>query len=206
MVPDIILSQLDAVHSLATGVYCRGAVALSQATTNNRVMGTSIAVSFLSGLYADLYQESNTAVIWQTQTNTDQVIMEQLVNAEIAAYNVTLDMQTIGLILMSCVTHWNDPAVLRQNPWLATLIPSLDDQPVPTLRVVSCYTSLAGSPMGQAMYNSMFQYLSETRDPVLGRCVANGSLSAAYYSCTNVPESGLLITSSESTISSQVAA
>jgi hypothetical protein len=81
-VPSIVLTELDVVDDLSTQTYCRGEVALPATPTVTRIMGAP-TVSFLSGLFANLYQTVDDTVLWTVQSNTDQVTLQQLLDAEI---------------------------------------------------------------------------------------------------------------------------
>ena len=89
-VPSIVLTELDVLSSLATSVYCRGEVAVTAAQTSTRTIGAP-AVSFLSGLFANLYQSVDASVLWTAQANSDQVTLQQLLDAEIDLAFVNLN-------------------------------------------------------------------------------------------------------------------
>ena len=81
-VPSIVLSELDVLDQLRTRIMCRGAVALPPATTTSRVMG-AFSVSFVSSLFANLYLDVQPDLVWSVQNNRDELILRQLVDAEI---------------------------------------------------------------------------------------------------------------------------
>ena len=82
-VPDIVLTQLEVVNTLTQNTMCRGNVAYPAQLTTTRIIGAPLSVSFLSSLFADLYATVDDSVVWQVQTNTDQLILQQVANAEV---------------------------------------------------------------------------------------------------------------------------
>ena len=82
-VPSIVLTQLDVVNALSTGVYCRGLLAEPTTAVTTRLIGAPVSVSFLAELFASLYGDTNPAITWKVQRNTDNGIMEQMVAGEL---------------------------------------------------------------------------------------------------------------------------
>ena len=82
-VPSIVLTQLDVAEQLANDIMCRGAVAVSTASTSTRLIGAPVAISFLSTLFANLYASQDNSVAWQVLSNPDQLILQQLVDSEV---------------------------------------------------------------------------------------------------------------------------
>ena len=89
-VPSIVLSELDVIHQLQTQILCRGDVAFPPSTTTSRIMGAP-SVSFVSSLFANLYLDVRSDLVWTVQSNTDEVTLQQLVDAEIDIAFVNLN-------------------------------------------------------------------------------------------------------------------
>ena len=243
-VPSVILTQLDVVGELTTLIECRGNVALAPTVSTVRVIAAPVSVAFFATLFAQSYTTQDASIVWQVQQNTDQVIVEQLVNAEvdiafinpvnvdpaliqqvmadptylvmptflladavaynpqltpnisIAGYTLTLDMRTIGLIQFSCILHWNDPLILAQNPWLATLLPPLSLTPIVIMQILGCG---AYAPLESALLDAISQYQLAADDDVLLQCMNSypQALWDAWYECTSIPSLGLLYTPAE---------
>ena len=239
-VPSIVLTQLSVVSELSSHIQCRGAVALPTTTTTTRILAAPVSIAFLATLFANLYQTQDSTVAWQTQQNTDQVILQQYIagevdlafvnpnnvdaslmtavfsdsatltmpsfimgnviaynpqitaNVSIAAYTLTLDMHTIGLIQWACVLYWNDPLIIAQNPWLGTLLPPLSVQPVMLQLIMGCDATPHQAPIEDAMLAAIAEYATANHDLELQQCISNYSsaLWAAFYSCTSVPAYG----------------
>jgi phosphate transport system substrate-binding protein len=82
-VPSIVLYELDVINELSTAITCRGEVALPTTATTTRLIGAPTSINFLSNLFANLYGSYDSTVVWEVQENTDDVILQQLVNAEL---------------------------------------------------------------------------------------------------------------------------
>ena len=248
-VPSIVLTELDVVDELSTQTYCLGALAWAATTTITRIIGAS-SVSFTSVLFANAYQGVDPAVLWTVQTNTDEVSLQRLVNAEIdiafinpssvdqvllqatldsslfdalptyltapalaynpqitssvniADYTVTMTMGTAGLILFSCIIHWNHPRVLLENPWLAALLPPFSVEPVPLTKISGCGKSLQGTPVAAAILSALETALASVVDNDFNYCVGNFSaeLLAAFYTCQNLPAYNLIYVADEASV------
>ena len=116
-VPSVVLSHLDVVSDLTNNVYCRGNTALPLIETNTRLIGAPISLSFLLNLLSSVYQDSlsTTTTTWEVQQASDQVVLEQMVNAEVDValinpYNVdammlaTIEADPMYLILPMFLT------------------------------------------------------------------------------------------------------
>ena len=245
-VPSIVLTQLDVVHQLSTAVTCRGEVALPTTTTTTRFIGAPVSVSFLSTLFATLYASQDSSVVWEVQQNSDALILQQIIDAEvdvafvdpanvdpglmqavvdapdflvlpayltavayiynpaltsnisITGYNLTLDMATIILINYGCINAWNDPAIVAQNPFLATLLPAFTVTPVPISRVFGCNRA----PLGLATNAAELRWLADNPNPAVSACLLaqSAALGAAFSSCTSLPAEGYLFAEVESAV------
>ena len=250
--PSIVLSQLDIINQLSNNVYCRDNPAAPVSTILTRQLGAPTSIYFVATLLANLYSETSTSVSWDVQTSIDQVLLQQVVNAEldlafinpnnvdadmlqaaltspdsemlllplfttavVYTYNptitptvnskghtLTLDMQTMGLINYACITQWNHPAILRQNPWLAAQLPPLSVTSINITQIQGCGISVQKAPLSWGFIAAVSEYLAMTGDAVLQQCVDNypDALWNAYYTCTSVPQYGLMYVSDEASV------
>ena len=216
-------------------------------------MGAS-SVTFISTLLANLYGGVDPSVAWSVQDNTDQVVLEQLVNAEIdiafiepnnveaglmqsvlvdvnflllptyliapalaynpqitasvsiAAYNLTVSIGTLGLILYSCITAWNDPRLIAENPYLGSLLPAASTQLVPLTLVSGCGFTAEDAPVTFQMRAAVLQYLAATVDLQLGYCIGNytSAQAQAFESCADTPALDLLYLADETAVPSLI--
>ena len=83
-VPDVVMSQLNVIRELETSVLCRGEAAYTATSSLVRLRSVSQAVSFLCTLLSHVYVDPDTpSLSWIVTTLPDQIIFEQLVNAEV---------------------------------------------------------------------------------------------------------------------------
>ena len=83
-VPDVVMSQLNVLDELQTSILCRGQSAYTASTSLVRQRSVSQAVSFLCTLLSHVYIDPDTPSLeWIVTTLPDQIIFEQLVNAEV---------------------------------------------------------------------------------------------------------------------------
>ena len=78
------MSQLNVISLLQTSILCRAEPAYTASVSLNRLRSVSSAVSFLCTLLSHVYIDPDTpSLTWTVTTLPDQIIFEQLVNAEI---------------------------------------------------------------------------------------------------------------------------
>ena len=82
-VPAFLQSQIDPVSVLQSSVLCRGSPALSTVSASSRTVSTSTATTLLSTLFSQAYLSVDETVDWQSQTNDDELVLDQLLNAEV---------------------------------------------------------------------------------------------------------------------------
>ena len=248
-IPSIVLSEFNVMEDLQTQVSCRGTVALPITTTQTRIMGTP-SMTFVNGLLADLYQGVDSSVLWTVENNSDEVTLQQLVNAEIdiafinpdnvdanllnavvaspdfllfptyligpsfvynpqitanvsiAGFQVTMTLSTIGLLMFGCITAWNDPRILAENPWLAPLLPLYAAQPVPIILVASCGQTVQQAPVTFALLGIVDAYLAATQDLPLIQCMETfiETQETAFENCEKAPTANLRYVAVESAI------
>ena len=249
-VPSIVLTQFNVLEQLSNNILCRGAVAVSGTSTTSRYMAAPIAVSFLSTLFSNLYASQDDSVMWEVQTNTDQLILQQMVRAELdlafidpsnidpvlmwqvmtdsdflilpayltaVVYGVnpsltssisigtnsfTLDWPTLAQVFFGCILHWNDPAILAQNPWLIPLVPAVNITPISITKVVGCGTTAATAPLAISMYATLAAVLQQDPDLPTYACFARVGplITSAFGTCTSLPSLGFLFTVNEASV------
>ena len=121
----------------------------------------------------------------------------------IAALNLTMSVGTLGLILYSCITAWNDPRVLEENSWLAAMLPPMARQPVPLTLISGCGGSARITLQLRA---AVQEYLLTSADALLDTRIGNYSSaqSTAFDSCTDTPSGNLLYRQDETAIPSLI--
>ena len=123
-------------------------------------------------------------------------------NVSTAGYTMTLDWHTIGLIQYSCIQYWNDPRILRQNPWLAPLLPPITVQPIQIQLITGCDATPHQAPLEDALLAALTEYQLASGDEELTQCISNypDFLNTAWYECTSVPSYGIVYAPVESTV------
>ena len=137
-VPSIVLSQLAVLNQLQTQIMCRGTVAYPPTATTSRILGAP-SVGFVSSLFASLYLSVQPDLVWTVQTNSDEVTLQQLVDAEIDVAFVNfnnvpskfMDAVTLDTDYLLLPTYLYAPAVaynpqLTSNVSIAGLTVTLD--------------------------------------------------------------------------------
>ena len=82
-VPDIVMTSLNVIDRLETEVLCRGSPAYQAAASPIRLRSVPPSVTFTCTLFSHIYVDPDSTVTWQVTTLPDQVIFDQLTNAEI---------------------------------------------------------------------------------------------------------------------------
>ena len=82
-VPDIVMSSLNVLAGLETGILCRGSAAYTATITPARALSVPSSVSFLSQLITPLFVDPESVSVWSATEVTDQLAFDQLVNAEV---------------------------------------------------------------------------------------------------------------------------
>ena len=81
-IPAFLYSQLDPVSALQTTVHCRGHLVGTVVSATARRLSTSTGAQFISSLLANAYRSVDDSVSWQTEVNDDELVMDQVINAE----------------------------------------------------------------------------------------------------------------------------
>ena len=82
-VPDIVMTSLDVIDRLETEVLCRGSPAYQAAASPIRLRSVPPSVTFTCTLFSHIYIDPDSTVSWIVTTLSDQVIFDQMLNAEI---------------------------------------------------------------------------------------------------------------------------
>ena len=82
-IPSFLHTQLDPVATLQTQLMCRGSPAYSATMASTRTFGVSDGGKFLISLFSQAYLTVDSAVRWQQLTSSDELAMDQLINAEV---------------------------------------------------------------------------------------------------------------------------
>ena len=82
-IPAFLQSQLDPVTALQTTVMCRGSPAFTTTSASVRLLGTSSGTQFVANLLSQAYMSVDNSVSWQPQVGSDELVMDQVYNAEV---------------------------------------------------------------------------------------------------------------------------
>ena len=82
-VPDIVMTSLNVINRLETEVLCRGSPAYQAAASPIRLRSVPPSVTFTCTLFSHIYVDPDSVVTWEVTTLPDQVIFDQMENAEI---------------------------------------------------------------------------------------------------------------------------
>ena len=82
-VPDIVMTSLNVIDRLETEVQCRGSPAYQAIASPIRLRSVPPSVTFTCTLFSHIYVDPDSTVTWIVTTLPDQVIFEQMQNAEI---------------------------------------------------------------------------------------------------------------------------
>ena len=82
-IPAFLQTQLDPVTALQTTVMCRGSPAFTATSASVRLLGTASSTQFLVNLLSQAYLSVDDSVSWQPQTGDDELVMDQVLNAEL---------------------------------------------------------------------------------------------------------------------------
>ena len=81
-IPAFLQSQLDPVSALQTSLMCRGSPAVTVVSASSRTLSTSTGTQFLSTLLAEAYTSVDASVSWEAAVYDDELVMDQVINAE----------------------------------------------------------------------------------------------------------------------------
>ena len=82
-VPDIVMTSLDVINRLETEIQCRGSPAYQAVASPIRLRSVPPSVTFTCTLFSHIYVDPDSTVTWIVTTLPDQVIFDQIRNAEI---------------------------------------------------------------------------------------------------------------------------
>ena len=82
-VPDIVMTSLNVIERLETEVLCRGSPAYEAVASPIRLRSVPPSVTFTCTLFSHIYIDPDSTVTWEVTTLSDQVIFDQMENAEI---------------------------------------------------------------------------------------------------------------------------
>ena len=82
-VPDVVMTQNNVISRLQTEVLCRGAPAYEPVPSAIRLRSVVPSVTFTCTLFSHIYEDPNGIVTWVVSTYPDQIIFDQLTNAEV---------------------------------------------------------------------------------------------------------------------------
>jgi phosphate transport system substrate-binding protein len=157
-VPFIVLTQLDVVNHLQVEVMCRGSAALPATATTTRIMGAP-SVSFLSSLFASLYLAVQSDIEWTVQSETDQVTLQQLVDAEIDLAFV--NPNNVDAALLQAVI--DSPDFLLLPTYLTAPVFAYNPQLTDTVSIAAYTLTLDLGTIGKIMYYC----INNWNDPVI---------------------------------------
>ena len=81
-IPSFLLTQLNPVEALQTSLLCRGSPATTIVSATARSLSVSTGSQFLSALLANAYLSVDSSVGWATRLADDELVMDQVINAE----------------------------------------------------------------------------------------------------------------------------